>query len=482
MNDPEEDHLCYKCVTDFYLIAEIKRLGCTAKCTYCKGRRRCYTLEKMADRVEQAFDQHYERTDGEGSGNSYQRQHFDQEEGTWLDFEGEGLHFLLQDAGGIPYQASQDIEEILNRRHYDFDTDFLVHEFSKNAQYQLKSPSDELWLKDWEEFEHILKTESRFFSRKVYNYLAKVFEGAEQFTSQRSQPLICPAGPGKGLSGLYRARVFQDEDEMLSALKHPDQQIGTPASRHARSGRMNASGIAVFYGATSPELAVAEVRPPVGSRIVVGFFELIRPLRLLDLTALRNARAEGSIFDPSYAPLREKAAFLRRLAARVALPVMPAQENRDYLPTQVIADFLAEAIDPPYDGIVFPSTQSIKKGGNVVLFHRAARVQRITLPEGCELSVTSRVYEPADEMVYEIYDVKVSDPDTSFEKQPIPAAWDYSYEGYVPAASGEGLEDAREDSLRIHEDQLQIFKLGSVEFTTTPLSYHRSKVDLQKQI
>ena len=39
---------------------------------------------------------------------------------------------------------------------------------------------------------------------------------------------------------------------------------------------MNAQGIAVFYGAGDVETALAEVRPPVGSRVVTAEFEIIR--------------------------------------------------------------------------------------------------------------------------------------------------------------------------------------------------------------
>jgi hypothetical protein len=38
---------------------------------------------------------------------------------------------------------------------------------------------------------------------------------------------------------------------------------------------MNAQGIAVFYGATDASVALAETRPPVGSKVLVGAFEII---------------------------------------------------------------------------------------------------------------------------------------------------------------------------------------------------------------
>ena len=94
----------------------------------------------------------------------------------------------------------------------------------------------------------------------------------------------------------------------------------------------------VFYGANEPVFAIAEVRPPIGSRVAVAGFEIIRPLRLLDLTALRAVSEGGSVFDPELAA---------RMGARNVLTVaQPAHHATgdagfDYLPTQAIADFLA---------------------------------------------------------------------------------------------------------------------------------------------
>jgi hypothetical protein len=60
---------------------------------------------------------------------------------------------------------------------------------------------------------------------------------------------------------------------------------------------MNAQGISVFYGATDASVAIAEVRAPVGGRVAVAKFRITRPLRFLDLTALKDVHVMGSIFD-----------------------------------------------------------------------------------------------------------------------------------------------------------------------------------------
>ena len=135
---------------------------------------------------------------------------------------------------------------------------------------------------------------------------------------------------------------------------------------------MNARGVSVFYGANDPRVAIAEVRPPVGSQVAVARFEIVRPLRLLDLTALRTVSEGGSIFDPELASQMERAMFLRSLSQRLTRPVMPDDEDFDYLPTQAIADFLATQNQPTIDGIMFPSVQVAGDALNVVLFYKGS--------------------------------------------------------------------------------------------------------------
>ncbi|MCB2401972.1 RES family NAD+ phosphorylase [Rhizobium ruizarguesonis] len=51
-------------------------------------------------------------------------------------------------------------------------------------------------------------------------------------------------------------------------------------------------------------------------------------------------------------------------------PVMPDDQEFDYLPTQAVADFLATETVTPLDGIIFPSVQVAGGKQNVVLFTR----------------------------------------------------------------------------------------------------------------
>jgi hypothetical protein len=90
---------------------------------------------------------------------------------------------------------------------------------------------------------------------------------------------------------------------------------------------MNARGISVFYGSSNIETAMGEVRPPVGSHVLCGRFDVIRPLRLLNLKALDTVTVSGSVFDPEYAASTGMAQFLKTLGDLMVRPVMPEAEH-----------------------------------------------------------------------------------------------------------------------------------------------------------
>jgi len=265
----------------------------------------------------------------------------------------------------------------------------------------------------WNLFESSLKTETRYFNKSAEHLLTSIFEGIHGYYTRLGRSAILEAGPRTDLTRLYRAREFQSERELREAIKRPDLEVGPPPTARAVAGRMNAAGIAVFYGATDPDVALAEVRPPVGCKVLIGCFEIIRPLKLLDLSALNDLRDdEGSLFDELYRRRIKRAKFLRGLSWRLSKAVLPNDQPTEYLPTQAIADFLASAECPPLplDGIVYPSVQAgypgpggqkngllgmhRKEHFNVVLFHKAAHVQPLDNGEDINVSDDSLYMVP----------------------------------------------------------------------------------------
>ena len=144
---------------------------------------------------------------------------------------------------------------------------------------------------------------------------------------------------------------------------------------------MNAAGVAVFYGALDSDTCLAEMRPALGGRVLVGEFRTTRPLRVLDFRRLEGARlAELSYFDSKYGEQRERAVFLRRLHGLISRPVVPGHED-EYLITQTLTEYLAHVHRPTFDGVIFQSVQR-QGGANLVLFGRDGFEQLIDIAEG----------------------------------------------------------------------------------------------------
>jgi len=230
---------------------------------------------------------------------------------------------------------------------------------------------------------------------------------------------------------------------------------------------------------THGAVALAEVRPPVGSKVLVGCFEVIQSLRLLDLVALTElADKPGSLFDSAHLEELKRSEFLRGLTLRLSKPVMPNDEPFEYLPTQAIADFLAREGWPGLDGIIYPSVQA---GGyhrlgnsryalwgrpsryacNVILFHKASRVR--ALGEGAELLVSSEDY------LYLASSETESGPNLE-------------YTVWLPAinATETELKELENDEASLRFESLEAHHISGVRIETQPMKtfrLHREKLE-----
>lgn len=389
-NDEVADkRLCFDCVREGFLRGEIELHGKRRRCSYCGAVARSFSIGKVSDRVERAFEKHYARTADQPNGWESMLIRDKESDYEW-EREGEPVVYAIMNAAEISEVAAQDIQTVLEARHESYDyTDCCEEtEFSSDSYYEEKGADSSRWHMEWRKFEESLKTEARFFSRSAAHLLASVFDGIDVMKTRDGRTLVVDAGPGTAWKDLYRARAFQSENNLGNALISPDRHLGSPPSLLASAGRMNARGISVFYGANDPKVALAEVRPPVGCRVAVARFEIIRPIKLLDLTAFGGVTTTGSVFDPAFADTVERLAFLRSLSNRIVRPVMPDDEAFEYLATQAVADFLATEAASPIDGIIFPSVQAAGSALNVVLLHKAALVEDIRLPAGTTTRVS----------------------------------------------------------------------------------------------
>jgi len=116
------------------------------------------------------------------------------------------------------------------------------------------------------QFRSAILHRQRFFNDFAKAFLAEIFDGIQNQSDIDNKPAFYRLSPGDEPL-FYRARLVADEDAFRKIAKDAAGQMGPPPATLRRAGRMNAAGIAVFYGAMEKETAVAELRPAVGSLI-----------------------------------------------------------------------------------------------------------------------------------------------------------------------------------------------------------------------
>jgi len=334
----------------------------------------------------------------------------------------------------------------------------------------------------WLDFEIRLKHEVRFFDEDGRNSLDELFEELPTIAGGKAIVTIEPAA---AFSTLHRARIANDKAQAEAFLRSPAQSLGPPPFHLARPGRMNPVGIPAFYGAFAEDVAVAEVRPPVGSIVAIGRFALMRTIRLLDVSFLPFAYHEESIFSPAYDHLRNKVGFLEKFHRRISRPVLPSDEALEYLPTQAVAAYVQNVMQ--LDGMIYGSTQigvehdPTEQVGralcNVVLFGKAARV------EGGYSEL--RAVEPPEPPIFfpgmgspmDLLDPTADVAVAAHTPAPVPAAVQPEPEpalpapvvpavGNPPVAADEGF------TLRI-EPRPKLVKVSATRVETSPVFGHR---------
>jgi hypothetical protein len=156
----------------------------------------------------------------------------------------------------------------------------------------------------------------------------------------------------------YRARLQSGDSH------YELQEMGAPPPQVASHGRANPAGIPYLYLGSTPETAVAEVRPHTGEKACVAEFSVQDGLKFVDL---QNPRRVISPFDFSdedlIGGLRGDVAFLQRLGDELTRPVVPQGAPYNYVPSQYVCEYIKKC---GYAGVLYRS--SVSDGMNLALF------------------------------------------------------------------------------------------------------------------
>jgi hypothetical protein len=359
--------VCWRCIGEEVLSEEIKIQQPRRVCSYCGSRRPAITIADLAQRVDAVFqnivgvaDEGYVVRDGMPA---------------WApvgDYPSALMTEILEaDDEEIGRHV---VSNLANRHRFDVHDGGLDYYDDTSDHYTILDAEDDWFGRGWSSFCDELKHRRRFFLDQSAHVLEELF-GPILREEWPPGGAIRTLGSEAEQRFIYRARAANDPGTQRTIYSELKRQLGAPAPGIAGAGRMNAPGIGVFYGSLDRDTCVAELRTPVGGSAIVGRFEILRPLRLLDLTRLEGVRERLSYFDPRYSERMAYAAFMSGFHTEVRRAVIPGQETLEYLPTQVIAEYLWAHVDPPVDGLIFGSSQITASSSNIVLFPHAATVE-----------------------------------------------------------------------------------------------------------
>lgn len=363
--------ICAAHVVDETLKGRIRSSGEEElQCDYCGLTTATISIGALSEMFDTTIDRFFTATTGYDDEGQYEA--YDTEP------TGEALRDLLTRISSIDNSPLDDVVGFLIEKWFEPDT--MVHQYGANPHFVENEKFDEPLSRAWEDMERSLKYQARFNNPTVLRMLEKIFGPILTDRIGGSEGVILSVGPGDPLSKLYRARPFATTELLEEAMKDPERNLGPPPPGIGRAGRMNAKGVPVFYGAVNPTVAIAEVRPPVGSYVVVAQFTIARKLRLLEVDKLVLIEETGSPFDPATYDRMTRKDFLKKLVRKLTRPVMPEHEDESYLITQAVADFIATHDNLNIDGIVFSSMQVDPDARlqldarNVVLFNKSSDV------------------------------------------------------------------------------------------------------------
>ena len=232
----------------------------------------------------------------------------------------------------------------------------------------------------WSNFRQEIISRRRFFSGKAKTILTELFDGLHLLRDNRNESAIRMLDTGS--LTLFRGRKANSPIDRRRIKKAPSKVLGPPPEKLRGAGRMNPSGIPVFYGALDIETCLAELRPAVGETIIAAEFDLLKPIIVLDTTKFESPPKPPNMFAKTYNERLSLWGFMAEFMTEISLPCLPNDEHLDYIPTQVVAEYLIHehkvkvaGVERHIDGLIFRSAQN-PDGKNVVLFGSAGLVER----------------------------------------------------------------------------------------------------------
>ena len=343
-------HVCQSCVKDAYLRTIVRRNLTPRSCDYCKSaRRKAAPVHSIMSAVSAGLLRSFNTY--EAAGCPYGK-----------DIPEIQSHLTINALQEIPLECNWDLlTDIANAFHNQLWVD------APGGMWMAAHAHEELsW--SWNQFVHAVKHETRFHFGRARGAVSS----GELLDVSEVLPFLAGLIRTHRLTrclpvatNLIRVRLRKDGEMWLA----DDQQLGARSPETAPAGRMNPAGIPYFYAAFEESTALSEVGATSGANAVISVWETTRDLRIVDFTKLPLV---PSSFDQKNRRKHEMLVFLSEFLIDISRPVTKdGSEHIEYVPTQVICEYIAQVFKTPsggkIDGLLY-SSSVVVGGKNLVVF------------------------------------------------------------------------------------------------------------------
>ena len=447
ISDQHNQYICNNCISEKSLKGLFHNSKSAKLCIGCNVRKHeIADIKTISEKIKVSIERDYEFIAVENL--KRHSEVYEDELSTLTDEE-----YTVIDVIRYVAKVKNNVVDIIQENLYMLsDKGDYENPFHYNAYYT-KRKDKEQKLISWKYLKTSIAKDSRFFNRYAVMALEDIFRYIKNYQTFDGEYMISHIEPYDPFFNLFRARYFDSSGDLEKALISPEKELGPPPPEVAKAGRMNAEGIPVFYGSTKPKVCLAEVRPPVGSIVIIARFEVTKHLMLLDIEHLKSAYIDQNDFSISRFRRPDWLNFIKNLNNQVIRPVIPEDESSEYLMTQVISEYLSGLKDLGIDGLIYKSSQSNDNSAkNIVLFRKSSIVESLSHSDRKSLFLNFQ-----------------NSSDAIFDRSRLMRLQkEYNFKNI-------GRLSNKESTLKIDLDSISIYEIISAEFDTMP------KIDARNQ-
>ena len=342
--------VCSKHFEDLFLKDFILKNGYSAKCNYCGKKRKVVELSEILKLIivginclfEDANESRYYNKEGEHG--------FDGDTMVFYDlFYGDELSLRINSTA-----LEEDIFNYLD--NYDI---IYCRKDEFGGEFDFLKGS-------WDYFKEVVKHRARF----AFHYE----DTFDDFFHRN--PVSILNSVQHDILKFNLIREISVKTKLYRCVQHVRQRdVGIKGERIASNpiknckvnNRMSPAGISMFYCSTDKNVCIEEVVDFSDKKrpfYTTAYFLPRNELKLVDLTKIPSI---PSIYDKKNNKYIESLYFLREFIDDISQPIKLGDEIIDYIPTQVVTEYIRYNPKLKVDGIIYPSSKGIGKE-NFVIF------------------------------------------------------------------------------------------------------------------